>query len=66
MLINKITPSVDYNKGLKRLDTQPNEPTNQNWIKVSKVVKPTNKKAIHLLVILINGLFIIIKSNGHN
>ena len=24
------TPSVDYNKWMKRLDTQPNKPTNQN------------------------------------
>ena len=37
----KITPSVDYNKWLKRFNTQHNEPTNQNQIKVPKVVKPT-------------------------
>ena len=30
MMIHKITPSVDYNKCLKRLDTQHNESTNQN------------------------------------
>ena len=29
---------VDYNKWLKRLDTQLNEPTNQNSLKVAKVV----------------------------
>ena len=29
---------------LKRLDTQLNEQTNQNLMKVPKVVKPTNKK----------------------
>ncbi len=40
----KITPSVDYNKWIKRLDTQLNEPTNQNAIKDPKVVKQTNKK----------------------
>ena len=28
MIIHKITPSVDYNKWLKRLDTQLNDPTN--------------------------------------
>ena len=39
--IPKITPSVDYNQGLKL-----NEPTNQNSIKVTKVVKPTNKKRL--------------------
>ena len=32
----KITPSVDHNKWLKRLDTQLNEPTNQNSRKVPK------------------------------
>ena len=37
----KITPSVDYNFELKRLDTQLNESTNQNSIKVPKVVKQT-------------------------
>ena len=35
--------SVGYNQGLKRQDTQPNEPTNQNSRKVHKV-KPMNKK----------------------
>ena len=42
MMIHKNTPSVDYNLLLKSLDTQINEPTNQNSI-VPKVVKPTNK-----------------------
>ena len=46
MIIYKIKPSVDYNKRLKRLDTQINEPTNENLIKVPKVVKPTNKKIL--------------------
>ena len=31
---NQITPSVDYNLWLKRLDTQLIEQTNQNTIKV--------------------------------
>ncbi len=41
-----LTPSVDYNKWLKYLDTQLNELTNKNSIKIPKVfnVKPTNKK----------------------
>ena len=39
---SKITPSVDYKLWLKRLDTQLDETTNQNAIKVSKVVKPIN------------------------
>ena len=36
----QITPSVDYNYWLKRLDTQLIEPTNQ----VPKNVRPKNKK----------------------
>ena len=39
-MIHESTPSVDYNQLLKRLDTQPNEPTNQNSM---KVIKPMNK-----------------------
>ena len=42
MSIHKIFPSVDYNWWLKPLDTQLNEATNQNSIKVPKVVKPIN------------------------
>ena len=41
-MIHKINTSVD--NWLKRLDFQLNEPTNQNLIKVPKVVEPTNKK----------------------
>ena len=41
-MINKIIPSLDYNKGLKRLDTQLNEPTNKNAIKVLKVNEKEN------------------------
>ena len=35
----QITPSVDYNKLLKHLNTQLHEPTNQNLIKVAKSIK---------------------------
>ena len=31
---------------LERLDTQLNEPANQNLMKVPKVVKPANKKTL--------------------
>ena len=48
---SKITPSVDYTLWLKRLDTQHNDPTNKNLIKVLKVVKPTNKKTLETSVI---------------
>ena len=44
----KIISSVDYNYWLKRVDTQSNEPINQNSIKVSKDVKPTNIKTLLL------------------
>ena len=37
MMINKITPSVDNTKWLKRLDTQLNKKTNQ----IKEVFKPT-------------------------
>ena len=37
-----ITPSVDYNKWLKRMDTQLNEPTYKKIREVPKVVKSTN------------------------
>ena len=43
MMIHKITPSVDYNKWLKRLDTQHNELTNQISPKVPKDVKQMKK-----------------------
>ena len=45
IMIHKITPSVDYNYWLKRLDT-----TNQNSIKVLKVVEPTNKKTLIIIL----------------
>ena len=37
-------PFCRNNKWFKRLDTQLNEPTSQIWLKVPKVIKPTNKK----------------------
>ena len=43
-MIHKITPSVDYNQWFKRLDTQLNEPANQNSMEVPKIVMSTNKK----------------------
>ena len=44
MYITNVIPSVDYEYWLKRLDTKLNEPSNQNSIKVPKVV--TNKKTL--------------------
>ena len=41
ILIHTITPSIDYNWWLKRLDTQLVEPTNQNLFKVYKIIKKT-------------------------
>ena len=49
MLINKNTLYVDYNQWLKRLDTQLNEPNNQNV--VLKVDKPTNKETLFILTL---------------
>ena len=43
-MIHKITPSLDYNKWLKRLDANSMEPINQSLIKVPKVIDPANKK----------------------
>ena len=42
-MAHKITPSVDYNQWLKRLNTQFNNATNHNLV---KVVKPTNAKTL--------------------
>ena len=39
MMTDKITPTVDYNQWMKTFDTQINEPTNQNYIKVPKANK---------------------------
>ena len=44
MMINRTIPSVDYN----RMDTQLNESTDQNSLKVPKVVKLTNNKTLNL------------------
>ena len=46
IMVHKIIPSVDYNKRLKHLDTQLNEPTNPKFNKSSKNVKPPNKKTV--------------------
>ena len=46
MIINKNNPSVDYSLWLKRLATQLIKLTIYNSIKVSNVVKPTNKKTL--------------------
>ena len=46
MMVHKNTPSVYYNKWLKHLDTQLNGSTNQNSIKVPKVVEPMNMKTL--------------------
>ena len=46
MMIQKVTPYVYYNQWLKRLNTQLNESTNQNPIKVTKVVKLINIKTL--------------------
>ena len=44
-IIHKITPSVNYNQCLNRLDIQLNKPTTQNTIKVPKV-ESTDKKTL--------------------
>ena len=46
MVIHNITPSVDYNKWLKSLETQLNELTNQISPKVPKDVKQMKKKTL--------------------
>ena len=46
MTIHKITPSVDYKKWSKSLDTSFNELPNQNLLRVPKVVKPKNKNPL--------------------
>ena len=38
LIQTKTTLSVEYNQQLKRLDTQPNEPTNQNSKKFPKLL----------------------------
>ena len=43
-----ISHTVDYNYWLKRLDTQINEPANQNSIRVTNVVELTNKETLLL------------------
>ena len=45
-MIHKMNPCVDYYEWLKHLNTQLIKATNQHPVKVSKVVKATNKKTI--------------------
>ena len=42
----QITLSVDYNYWLKRLNTNLNQPTNQNKLEDPKFGQPTNKKRL--------------------
>ena len=46
MMTNKTTPYADYNKWMKRLDTQLHILNNQKSVKVPKVIKPTSKKML--------------------
>ena len=46
----QITSSVDYNKWLKRFDTQLNKPTNQYSMKIPNVLKLTKKKVFTKLL----------------
>ena len=43
-MTHKITPSVDYNQWLKRLNTQHNKPTNQNSLTSQKLLSQRMKK----------------------
>ena len=45
-IMHKIIFSLDYKQWLKCLDTQLNKPTNQNSIKVPRVVKSIDKKTL--------------------
>ena len=56
MMIHKFTPSVNYNKWLKRLDTQLNETTNQNSINLPKVGNQRIRNVIIKLWGLIKSL----------
>ena len=46
MMIHQITPSVDYNLWLKRLDTQLNEQTNQKFTKNPQSCKANEYKML--------------------
>ena len=46
-MIHIITPSADYNKWLKRLNTQLNDPTNQNSLKYPKLLSQRIKKRFY-------------------
>ena len=43
-MIHKITPSVDYNQWLTRLNTQPNETANQNSLKSPKLLSQRKRR----------------------
>ena len=47
MIINKITLSVDYNYGLKRLNTEVNESTNQNSLISPKLLNKRIRKCYY-------------------
>ena len=59
-MIHKNNPSVDYNYWLKSLDTELNELTKQNSIKVPQVDKPTNKKTWYYPVTIFFLIFKIL------
>ena len=64
MMIHKITTSLGYNKLLKCLSTQLNEPSNQNSIKVPKVVsKPVNVPFLPASNQLLSGFEILLFRN---
>ena len=48
MVIQKVIPFVDKTRWLKHLYTQLNKPTNQNSIKVPKIVKLTNGENVNI------------------
>ncbi len=48
-MINKITPSVAYNKWLKRLNTLLKKTNQSKFTNVSKVVKPSIRKLWELV-----------------
>ena len=58
MMIHKITPTLYFNWWRKCLDTQLSEPTEQNSLKIPKVVNPTIRKRCYktLGTIVLNSL----------
>ena len=43
-IVNKITAFIDYNQWLKRLETQLDEPTNQNSLKLQRLISQQLRK----------------------